>query len=351
MISVLIADDSFLMRTLIGDILKSDPEITVVGAVGDGEQVIEAARRLKPDVITMDLEMPKIDGLTATRRIMEDSRPSPIVVMVSAFSKEKAGSMLECLSSGAFDCVKKPSGTISLDLETVAAELIKKVKAAARARTDVLKKTTGHATARHAARSEDGHASNGKTVIVIGASTGGPPVLETLLSALPEPLAALILIAQHMPEPFTSSLAERLDRVSPMPVAMAADGTEVVSGGIILARGDSDMRLAKDAKGKLHARLTAATTKPGLYPSIDALMESAADTYGKNVIGVLMTGMGSDGTAGMRAIKAHGGRTIVQDPATCVIDSMVRSVIDDGNADEQLSPRAIAERLHALTLS
>lgn len=352
MISVLIADDSFLMRTLIGDILRSDPDITVVGTVSDGEQVIEAAKRLKPDVITMDLEMPKINGLLATKRIMDESRPSPIVVMVSAFSKERASTMLACLSAGAFDCVRKPSGTVSLDIDAIATELIGKVKAAARARTDVLKRTTKRTDTRHAARTDRAlAASPERFIIVIGSSTGGPPVLEEVLSQLLEPLPAIIVIAQHMPVPFTSSLAERLDRISPMPVKETVQGESLYPGTVLIARGDGDVRIGRDVKGKLQVHFTKTQSKKGLHPSIDALMESTAATCGDHVIGVLLTGMGNDGAMGMRSIKKYGGRTIVQDPATCVVDSMVRSVIDEQCADEQLSPHAIAQKLHHLTVS
>lgn len=351
MISVLVADDSFLMRTLIGDILNSDPDITVVGSVTDGEQVIEAAKRLQPDVITMDLEMPKIDGLNATRRIMQDASPSPIVVMLSAFSEDKAHSMLECLHSGAFDCVQKPSGAISLDIDTVATELIKKVKAAAKARTAVLKQTKNPDQTHRSARAKHQKKSmESRSVIVIGASTGGPPVLEKILSLLPSPLPCIVLIAQHIPEPFTSSFAERLDRISPMPVHKAVHDQTILPGTVLLARGDGDTRIRRDTEGKIRVTFTAGNTKGALYPSIDVLMKSVAEVCGKDVIGIIMTGMGNDGSVGMKAIKEHGGRTIVQDPTTCVVDSMVQNVLNENCADEILSLDAMAERLQKLTL-
>jgi two-component system chemotaxis response regulator CheB len=320
-----------------------------VGAAVDGEQVIAMAKKLNPDVITMDLQMPKINGLAATRHIMDNGRPSPIVVMLSAFNKEDAGTIFDCLSSGAFDCVRKPSGTLSLDIDAVGADLIAKVKAAAQARTDVLKQTTERERTRQKTQSTAQPAATpGRSVIVIGASTGGPPVIEEILSLLKEPLPAIVLIAQHMPEPFTASFAERLDRISPMPVREAEDGQIIQSGMVILARGDGDLSVSMDAQGKLQTHFTAATLKNELHPSIDLLMESVAKVYGNNAIGVLMTGMGNDGTAGMRAIHKHGGHTLVQSPTTCVVDSMVQSVIDEGCADEQLTPHTLATRLRTL---
>lgn len=352
MISVLIADDSFLMRTLIGDILSSDPEITVVGSVTNGEQVIEAAKRLQPDVITMDLEMPKLDGLNATRQLMKEASPSPIVVMLSAFSEDKAHSMLECLHSGAFDCVQKPSGTVSLNLDTVAAELIKKVKAAAKARTSVLKQAKNVDQGQKSARTKhQKQSSESRSIIVIGASTGGPPMVEKILSLLQEPLPAVILIAQHIPEAFTSSFAERLNRVSPMPVHKATEDQIILPGTVLVARGDGDMTVVADTEGKLYVQYAGGKTKGELHPSIDTLMESVAKECGKNAIGIIMTGMGNDGSVGMKAIKEHGGTTIVQEPSTCVVDSMVQNVIDEHCADAILTLEAMADRLQNLTLS
>ena len=349
MISVLIADDSFLMRTLIGDILRSDPEIRIVGSVSDGQECIDAAKNLKPDVITMDLNMPKVDGLLATRRIMEKSDPQPIVVMVSAFSKDTAHAMLDCLHAGAFDCVRKPSGMVSLDMPKIGAELLSKVKAAARARTDVLKRTGSQPPRKRTAEQATYVSHSGRRyLIVIGASTGGPPVLEEIFSLLPDNLNASILVAQHMPEPFTASLAERLDRVSHLTVREAIHHEVLETNTALIVPGDSNMELIKK-DGKLVTCLIPEPMASGLRPSIDILMESAARQSSDPLIGVLLTGMGNDGDAGMCEIKKHGGHTLVQAPDTCVVDSMVQGVIDRNCADEQLSPAAIVERIVFLT--
>ncbi len=341
MISVLVADDSFLMRKLLTDLLNADPEIEVVGTAYDGEKVIEAARELKPDVITMDVGMPKVDGLAATRRIMRGVSP-PAVIILSAFTKDKADLTLECLRSGAFDCLLKPSGQISLDIQKVGHQLCEKVKAAARAKSGLRRSSRIKVVKREKS------SAAGRPLVLIGASTGGPPVLEELFSRLTVPPSAAIVVVQHMPEPFTASLAERLDRVSGMKVRESRDGDEVKTGIALVARGGKHVVLEK--RGTEYVlRESDAPAVHGMRPSIDVLMSSVARIYDGRLVGILLTGMGEDGQAGMRDLKDRGGHIIVQDPDTCVVDSMVRALVDEHAADEILRPEELADHLLAAT--
>lgn len=349
MISVLVADDSFFMRKLISDILNADPGIEVVGAAADGEQAVAMAKKLRPDVITMDLDMPKMNGLEATKILMAEENIRPIVVMVSAFTKEKAAETLECLHAGAFSCIMKPSGPVSVNIETVEKDLIAQVKAAAKSKGTAL----GLSKVRRAAPMRTLKQKDGKfPLIVIGASTGGPPVLEELFSQLQSHIDAAVLIVQHMPASFTASLAERLDKISPIKVKQAEQGEIIKPGTALVAPGNEHMLLERRKEGKdvnYLIRLTKEAPVHGLRPSIDVLMHSVAASFQGKVLAILLTGMGEDGKIGMKEIKESGGHTIVQDPATCIVDSMVDSVIEEDCADEILPPDAIATRIDAFS--
>lgn len=348
MISVLVADDSFLMRRLISDILTSDGEIKVVGTASNGEQAIEMAHKLQPDVITMDLEMPGTDGLAATQKIMQEQGPKAIVIMLSAFTKEKADVTLDCLQAGAFDCILKPSGPLSMDLQR--SELIARVKAAALARKEALTRFK-NTVAVPEKSTQAVIAKDAFPLVIIGASTGGPPILEQIFSLFPSPLQAAVLIVQHMPEKFTFSMAQRMDQLSTMKVKEAEEGELIKPGIALVAPGNFHMQIRRmqDGDSQYRVHLNQQEPRKGLRPSIDVLLESVYDQFEGPVIGIILSGMGDDGHTGMRLIRKMGGRTIVQDPVTCTVDSMVASVMHDGMADEILAPEKIAFRLHELT--
>lgn len=353
MISALVVDDSFFMRRLISDILESDPEIRVVGTASNGEEAVQAVQTLNPDVITMDLEMPKLDGLSATKRIMSELGPHPIVIMLSAFTKEQADVTLECLHAGAFDCILKPSGPLSLDVRLVNAQLITQVKAAAKVRRDTLT-YTGQTQKIEERKKAPTIQNNKPSLIIIGASTGGPPILEQIFSLLPSPLPAPVLIVQHMPEKFTLSMAKRLDSLSTMRVKEAEEGEPVKQSVALIAPGDFHMtiRRVQEENGMgYRVHLNKDKKVNGMRPSIDVTMESACREFDGNIIGVLLSGMGQDGRTGMEAIKKKGGRTIVQEPRTCIVDSMPESVIKNRSADEVLPPEKIPFRLLSLALA
>lgn len=347
LIRVLVADDSFFMRKLIGDILSADPGIEVVGTAADGGQAVRMAGELRPDVITMDLDMPGVSGLDATKRIMQGEGARPIVVMVSAFTKDKADETLECLKAGAFDCILKPSGPLSLDIERVEDELRSRVKAAAASRKPIVRSQAKHVPKPSAAgRSgvRDRH------LIVIGASTGGPPVIEDILSQTDSSLRSPILIVQHMPEAFTASFASRLDRVCPLKVKLAENGESLKNAVAFLAPGNHHLRLSKEGAD---CRLSLSRDEPvkGLRPSYDVLLESVAEHFKGSVLAIILTGMGDDGRNGVMRLKKRGATVIVQDPATCAVDGMVGAVIEDGNADEVLAPADIAARIQSFSSS
>jgi two-component system chemotaxis response regulator CheB len=343
MISVLVADDSFLMRKLIGDMLSADPEIVIVGSVADGEHALSEARRLKPDVITMDLEMPTLNGLEATRRILQEAGPRPIVLMLSAFERDQADAMLECLHAGAFDCIVKPSGPLSLDLDKIKAELIAKVKAAASARRETLAAVPlKEGTPAFRPLPQDPHGPF--PLILIGSSTGGPPVLEQIFSAIGTPFPAAILVVQHMPEKFTATMAERLDRMSAMKIVEARDGETIKPGIAYVAPGNHHMRVEAAADAFV-LRMSQDAPVQGMRPSIDVLMDSACACYPGPLLGLVLTGMGEDGAEGLSAIRNRGGLAAVQDPQTCVVDSMVRSAMAKTDVDAVVAPAGIAAYL------
>ncbi|MHC1610231.1 MAG: protein-glutamate methylesterase/protein-glutamine glutaminase [Candidatus Methanospirareceae archaeon] len=344
-IRVLVVDDSAFMRILVSDMLSTDPEIEVVGVARNGEDGVEEAKRLSPDVITMDLEMPKMNGIEAVKHIMAE-KPTP-VVMLSALTKRGAETTLEALANGAFDFVTKPSGTLSLDIEKVKEELILKIKSAyASSPAGKTWTCTGHGMKRVEDAREYGAGGGAeagrisKKVVVIGSSTGGPRALEVIFSALPHSIPAGILVVQHMPPYFTNSLAERLDRHSPVHVREGEEGDVITDGSALVAPGDYHMTVNS---GKIH--LNKEPPVNSIRPSIDVTMQSTARTYGPKTVGVILTGMGKDGAAGMKAIKESGGKTIACDEETSTIFGMPKEAIKLGCVDRIVPLHEIADAI------
>ncbi len=327
-IKVLVVDDSAFMRRVISDMLNSSAGIEVVATARNGIEALEKMVTHEPQVITLDVEMPKMDGITALKQIMRN-RPTP-VIMLSSVTQKGSKETMEALSLGALDFVPKPSGAISLDLEKVKNELVFKVRAAVKAQMPAKKvkqkvvfpeppeKTTKPVSQTRASK-----------LLAIGSSTGGPKALEVILTHLPGDLPASILITQHMPKGFTRSLAERLDRLCHLRVKEAEDGDIVRNSQVFIAPGGYHLKLKK----KEEIYLSEEDPVEHVRPSADVMMKSIAEHYGANIVGVILTGMGKDGTSGMEAIKKAGGRTIAQDKSTATIFSMPRSVIEAGYAD------------------
>ena len=336
MIRVLIVDDSAFMRKALSIMLEGDPEIEVVGTARDGLEAIEKVRELKPDIVTLDVEMPRMDGLTALRRIMRE-HPVP-VIMVSSLTQEGAQATIEALEAGAVDFIPKQHSYVSIEISRIRAELLEKIKTIARTRPLPTRRRSAapDAEALPAFRFREARA------IAIGVSTGGPRALQQVIPTLPADLPVPVLIVQHMPPHFTRSLAERLNSLSPLTVVEAEEGMSLEPGRVFLAPGGRHLVLER-RNG--HTPLIRTPVEPATLhrPSVDVMFQSVCQIFGGKVLAVVMTGMGRDGLEGARLIKQHGGKVITQDEATCVVYGMPRAVAEAGLSDavlplEQIGP-------------
>ncbi len=341
---VLICDDSALMRTSLKKIIEADPDLTVVGAARDGEDAVVKARELRPDVITMDINMPGIDGITALQIIMSEGIAP--VLMVSSLTQEGAQVTFEALALGAFDYVPKPGGTVSTQMGPVARELIKKIKLAGRSGTldkltrrsaptkEAKDKETASPRRLLAGRHRRASSTNGLgfKAVAIGISTGGPKTLFDVLPHLPRDLNAAVFVVQHMPPTFTSSFAQRIDNQCPMKCAEASPGAVVEPGNIYLGRGGYHLTLFKKLTGAVVLR-TPTRPEHQFIPSVDVMMESVLEIFGSDTIGVLMTGMGDDGADAMIKIRKAGGRTIAESEESAIVFGMPREAIERGGAE------------------
>jgi two-component system chemotaxis response regulator CheB len=335
-IRVLVVDDSAFMRHTLAKRLEADPTITVVGTARDGLDALARIPTLQPDVVTLDVEMPRMDGLTALRRIMSEC-PTP-VVMLSAFTQQGARVTIQALMRGAVDFVPKPDATANVT--SVVKELVLKIRIAAMTPASSYPPSpppprpfTPKSTPRSFRR--------GDPVIVIGASTGGPRALQSVLCDLPADLPAAIVMVQHMPPSFTRALAQRLDENSPLTVQQAVDGDCLARGLALLAPGNFHLQL----NGRRGVSLDQGPRRNGVRPALDVSMESAAAHHGPAVVGVVLTGMGADGTAGARHIKQAGGQVIAEHPSTSTVYGMPRSVIEAGLADRVVPLSEVASTL------
>ncbi len=340
-IRVLVVDDSAFMRKIITEILKASPDIEIIGKAKNGQEAIEKITKLKPDVVTMDIEMPGLDGLQALGYIMSEC-PTPVIMLSGAESKQ-ADVTMTAFQYGAVDFILKPSGNISLDMEKVKDELIRKVKASSRVEVHKLGfiEEKDIKEKKEPARNIRFH-----KIIVIGSSTGGPRALQQVIPLLPSNLTAPVLVVQHMPSGFTKSLAERLNSQSMLRVKEAADGDILQPGTVYIAPGDFHMIVKQqqiDSELKEVIGLTKSERVQGVRPSVDVLLNSVAPIFGKDSIGVILTGMGMDGSDGIRKLKLAGGRVIAEDESTCVVYGMPRSIIEQNLSDYVLPINKIAE--------
>jgi two-component system chemotaxis response regulator CheB len=315
-VRVLVVDDSAVMRKLLSDILNETPEIEVVGSARNGADALEKVHEIKPDVVTMDIEMPTMDGLTALQHIMQE-HPLP-VIMVSAMDKRQTDITMKALDLGAVDFIPKTSGTLSLDMEKMSRTLILKVLMASKIKALKRKEIRVAPVSYPKFRPR-----RGQWLIAIGASTGGPKAIPEVLSRLPRNLPAGVLIVQHMPEGFTKSFAERLNWYTSLEVKEAEEGDEISIGKVLLAPGNLHMEV--DGK-RIH--LTDGPAVNNVRPSVDVMMKTAAKRYNEKCIGVLLTGMGQDGAEGLKEIKRHGGKTIAESEKTCVVFGMPKAAIN-----------------------
>ena len=341
MIRVLIVDDSAFMRKVIGDILSEDPSINVVGRARNGREALKLFDELSPDVVTLDIEMPGMNGIEVLKSMMA-KKPIPIV-MVSGLTKDGADITMQALDNGAVDFVTKPSGTISLDMDKVGDELRKKVLEASKAtiqRGTAARPAAGAPAAPAQRREPPKHPE----LVAIAASTGGPMALQELIPALPATFPVPIVLVQHMPPGFTSSFATRLNERSKLTVVEAEDGMPVKKGMVIVAPGGYHLILEKKNMS-LICRLTETAPVRSVRPAADVLFASIADVVGGAVIALILTGMGKDGLDGTRALREKGAYVMAEAKETCVIYGMPGAVIDAGLVDEVLPLYSIAAGL------
>jgi two-component system, chemotaxis family, protein-glutamate methylesterase/glutaminase len=343
-IRVLVVDDSALMRKLIPQMLESDKSIQVVGTAMDGNFGLKKIEDLRPQVITLDLEMPGMGGLDMLREIMRRHR-LPVIV-VSSHTTQGASITLKALSLGAFDFVAKPADVASRMQES-ARELIAKIKAAAQSRGIQIgpPEEVPEPALRHKAKSAADQRPPTK-IVAIGISTGGPQSLQYLLSQLPHDFPGTIVVVQHMPEGFTEMFARRLDECCSLRVKEAQSGDLLVAGRVLVCPGSRHLKVKRLPLGDI-AILSDDPRVNGHRPSADVLFRSVAEEFGERSVGVIMTGMGDDGAHGLGLIKAAGGVTIAQSEQSCVVFGMPKAAIERGHAMRVVDLDAMANTLQA----
>jgi two-component system, chemotaxis family, protein-glutamate methylesterase/glutaminase len=360
-IRVVVVDDSAMSRRFIASMLEQDPLIRVVGEAADGRQAIAMVQELRPDVVTMDVRMPVMDGLATTEHLMAFC-PTPILVLTASLVGNEVDITFKMLGAGALEVVEKPSAANTLSYERASRDLIRRVKVLSRVKvvthlrgrrrppepsnghvgeqangSNRAKASAPHEPTPSPLRSQPEHAF---PVIVIGASTGGPRVIYQILASLPRGLGAAIFVVQHIAEGFSLGMAEWLGAACPLPVALAAEAQQIRPCQVVVVPDKRDMLVTRD--GRIHL-----SDSPLLIqrPSIDIVMQAVAEVYGQRSLGVLLTGMGRDGAYGMQSIRRRGGYTIAQDEASCAIYGMPRAAIQLGAVSEVLPPPQIAARL------
>ena len=362
---VLVVDDSALMRKVISDILNEDEEITVVATARNGLDALEKVERLQPDVVTLDVEMPKLDGLHALGYIMSEC-PTP-VVMLTAVDPKSAETTLNAFEYGAVDFIHKPSGNISQNISDMANDIRTKVKTASKVDVKKLKFMEEHV--KNTRERTENKVKNtpsipkpktnvanryfgNKRILAIASSTGGPRALEQIIPKLPGDLKVPVVIVQHMPAGFTASLAQRLDNQSELTVKEAEEGDVLHNGIVYLAPGNYHMEIVQRTIGDKVSEVVALNQKPreqGVRPCANVLFNSLVDIYGKNILAVVLTGMGADGADGVEEIKKVAGKAITEAESSCVVYGMPKAVEKRKLSDSVVVLEKIsAEILHML---
>lgn len=338
---VLVVDDSAFMRRVITDILVSDEAIEVVGTAANGREGIEKATALKPDVITLDIEMPVMDGLSCLKELLAIDRIP--VLMLSSLTQKGAKETIQALEYGAVDFIAKPSNIFDMASDVKRKEIVQKVKLA---RNIPVLKEVPHRTGQARHRKGIVKCREFKTIVAIGTSTGGPKALQEVIPQIPGDIPATFVIVQHMPPGFTRSLANRLNSLSELTVKEAEDGEALKAGFAYIAPGDYHMKFERQPMDTITIKLTRDPAVSGHRPAVDAMLDSLSQTGFEDIITVIMTGMGGDGSNGIKKIKnINNGYIIAQDEASCVVYGMPRLAVQTGVVDAVVPLNAIKDEI------
>lgn len=342
MIRVLVVDDSALIRRILTDILNKDKDISVIGAAKHGKEALEKIETLNPDIITLDIEMPIMDGMTTLKHIV--SKYKLPVIMISTLSQEGADLTLKALDEGAVDFLAKPTNVFRLNQQEIIEDIIQKVKSGSKLKPSLPKQRINPISNNNKISNNVIGNEDFKSIIAIGTSTGGPRALQSLIPSIPEDISASIVIVQHMPPKFTKSLAERLNAISKLNVKEAEQGEVLKKGWAYIAPGDYHMRIEKQGTN-LVIKLNQDPKVMGLRPTVDIMMSSVSRISNYSKIGIILTGMGSDGSKGIIEMKKNKSYTIAQDESSSVVYGMPRAAIEAGGIDEILSLDEIPKRI------
>ncbi|MGG7176610.1 protein-glutamate methylesterase/protein-glutamine glutaminase [Clostridium paraputrificum] len=334
---VIVVDDSAFMRKLISDMISSDEKFEIVAKLRNGKELLEKIDNLKPDIVTLDLEMPVLDGLSTLKELKRLKKRFP-VIMLSSLTGEGSRQTIECLEQGAVDFIEKPSGSISLDIKKIEDTLLNKMHA-------ILDEPGTRKTKRIVAGNKRVMRPNfGVEAILVGASTGGPKALQKVLTKLDGDIGVPVLVVQHMPKGFTKAFAERLDNICKLKVVEAEEGMNIVRNTIYIAPGGFHMTIGENKRIKLDQD----PTIWGVRPAVDKLFKSAVKVYGGKLISVILTGMGRDGANGTEDVKDSGGITISQSESTCIIYGMPKAAYETGKVDMVLPLEEIGGKITSL---
>lgn len=334
MIRVLVVDDSATVRELLLKILQSDPELQVVGTARDGQEAVQLAQQLRPDVITMDIRMPRMDGFQATKQIMQHT-PTPIVVVSASVESEELKITFNAIRAGALTVVEKPRGPLGPGFETIQEQLVTMVKLMSEVKV-VRRWGTGTLGRLHPVprRGIDVQTA----LVAIAASTGGPAALHQVLGALPTDFPVPVLVVQHIAHGFCQGMVDWLEGATKLRVETARQGDDLRGGRVLVAPDDRHLLVTPDRRVLLRPR----ESGDGLCPSADALFDSVAQVYGRKALGVILTGMGRDGVEGLKRLRGRGGRVLAQDEESCVVFGMPKEAIAAGLVDKVVSLERMA---------
>jgi two-component system chemotaxis response regulator CheB len=344
-VRVLVVDDSAYSRLTIMKMLDSDPLIEVAGTAVNGVDAMSKTMRLKPDLITLDFEMPEMDGFTFLRWLMNE-RPTP-VIMVSSYSDSRT--VFKALELGAVDFVSKPTKRVSVELQNIENDLLRKARGVRGFKLDVLSRNLKLIESYQGKAKEKAPLKSDIKAVAVGASTGGPPALQIILSNLPKDFPPGIVVSQHMPKGFTKPFADRLNKIARLRVKEAEDGDLVEKGKVLICPGGYHMTIKKN-RGKAKVVLKKSAADENYVPSVDKMFLSAAESFGNKVIGVVLTGMGNDGVKGMMELNSKGSLTIAESEETAVVFGMPAEVIKAGAAQKVLSIQSIPNEIIKLAM-